>query len=84
MIKIKLSCKEANHICDKSQYKEASFLEKIKLNIHLLYCDVCRKYSTRNAKLTKLIKTEKHEVMDAEAKTKLKVTFEQELAKHKK
>jgi predicted anti-sigma-YlaC factor YlaD len=82
MSKLKLSCKEANHICDKSQYKEANFWEKIKLNIHLLYCDVCRKYSTRNAKLTELIKTDKIEVMDTEAKAKLKVTFEQELAKH--
>jgi len=51
-----VSCDEANHFCDKNQYKEATFFEKVKLNLHVLYCKACRGYSMRNAKLTKLTK----------------------------
>ncbi|WP_025743996.1 hypothetical protein [Aquimarina pacifica] len=57
--KIFVSCPEANHFCDKNQYKEASLLDKIKLNLHLIYCRACRKYSANNGKLTKLIKNPK-------------------------
>ncbi|MCK8480075.1 glycine dehydrogenase [Psychroserpens algicola] len=75
-----IPCKEANHVCDKTQYKEATLWEKIKLNIHLLYCKACRKYTKNNAKLTKLI-TKKPVVLDASAKEQLKAAFEKELAK---
>ncbi|WP_109299597.1 hypothetical protein [Aquimarina sp. AU474] len=57
--KIFVSCSDANHFCDKNQYKEASFWEKVKLNIHLIYCKACRKYSANNNKLTKLVKNPK-------------------------
>ncbi len=50
-----LNCSEANHFCDKNQYKEVSFWEKVKLNIHLIYCRACRKYTAKNMKLTKLM-----------------------------
>ena len=33
-----MKCEDAGQVCDKSQYKEASFWEKLKLNVHLLYC----------------------------------------------
>ena len=82
MSNIKLSCQEANHVCDKNQYKEAGFWEKVKLNIHLIYCKACRKYTSRNMKLTKSMRSSKVEVLDTSVKEKMKTTFEQELAKH--
>ncbi|WP_299384099.1 glycine dehydrogenase [uncultured Lacinutrix sp.] len=78
--KIYLSCEEANHTCDKTQYKEASLWEKIKLNFHLAFCAACRKYSRNNAKLTKLIK-KKPVKLDVTEKSKLQSAFEKELAK---
>ena len=42
---MKISCDEATKICDKSQYKEASFLDKVKLNFHLILCKKCGKYT---------------------------------------
>ncbi|MEW7280646.1 hypothetical protein ABW636_18815 [Aquimarina sp. 2201CG1-2-11] len=57
--KILVSCSEANHFCDKGQYKESTFWEKVRLNIHLIYCKACRKYSSNNGKLTKLVKNPK-------------------------
>lgn len=82
MAKLKLECHEANHICDRNQYKEASLKEQIILTFHLLYCKACRKYTARNTKLTKLVKNPKVETLDTSAKNKLQQAFEAELGKH--
>lgn len=74
-----ISCDEAQHCCDKSQYDEASLLEKIKLNIHVLFCKVCRKYSLNNGKLTKLIKKEKIESFDSKEINELEQLFQQKI-----
>ncbi len=47
-----INCEKASEICNKKQYREASFLEQIKLGIHLLYCKTCATFSKRNKKLT--------------------------------
>ncbi|MBT8265026.1 MAG: hypothetical protein KJO41_01765 [Bacteroidia bacterium] len=74
-----ISCNEANHNCDKSQYNEASIWEKIKLNIHLIYCRACRKYSKNNATLTQLIKNENVDCLEAKEKEVLERSFNKEL-----
>lgn len=79
--KIIIPCDEANHVCDKTQYKEATIWEKIKLNIHLLYCKACRKYTKNNSKLTKLV-TNKPVTLDNASKESLKSAFQKELANH--
>ena len=47
-----ISCDEATTICNKNQYKEASFWELIQLNIHVMRCKICGLYSKQNGKLT--------------------------------
>ncbi len=54
--KLFISCDEATTICTKNQYKEASFFEKLKLNIHILHCKVCGLYAKQNSKLTEICK----------------------------
>ncbi len=76
-----LKCEEANHTCDKSQYNEASFLEKIKLNIHLIYCSACRKYSARNAKLTQAVDKSNPKTLDTAQKKKMEEALLKELSK---
>ena len=49
-----ITCDEATMICDKSQYNEASFYEKIQLNIHFLKCKICRLYTKQNNKMSVL------------------------------
>ncbi len=49
-----ISCEEAAIICNKTQYKEASFIEKIKLKVHIVICAACSKYVRKNTKLTEL------------------------------
>ena len=78
-IKFILPCDEANHICDKGQYKEATFWEKIKLNIHLLYCGACRKYSKNNNELTKSIRKGEVSCLDHSKKASMKTEFEKAL-----
>ena len=77
-----MSCDEANLTCDKSQYKAATFWEKVKLNIHLIYCRVCRKYSKNNLKLTKSIEHSKVVCMDKREKEILKKDFNKALKEH--
>ncbi len=80
--KMLISCDEANHNCDKSQYNEATLWEKIKLNIHLLYCKACRKYSKNNAKLTKIMNNSKLDYLKTSEKEILKRNFKEELSKN--
>lgn len=48
-----INCDEATKICNKNQYKEASFFEKVKLVLHMAICKHCRQYSAQNTILTK-------------------------------
>ncbi len=50
--KLNITCDEATTICDKNQYKEATFLEKVKLNIHFLQCKICKMYTKQNLLLS--------------------------------
>ena len=77
--KITIPCDEANHVCDKTQYNDATLWEKIKLNIHLIYCRACRKYTANNSKLTKAIKKSDVECLDKKSKDMMKRDFEKAL-----
>ena len=50
------NCKEAEIICTKIQYKEATFTEKIRIRVHLWMCRTCRDFSKKNHKLSRLCK----------------------------
>lgn len=54
MSKLFISCDEATTICDKSQYGEATILDKLKLNLHFLRCKICKIYTKHNTLLTKV------------------------------
>ena len=71
-MKVVIPCDEANHVCDKTQYKEATLWEKIILNIHLIYCRACREYTKNNTKLTKKVKESKVECLDKKCKASMK------------
>lgn len=53
--KIIINCEEATSICDKNQYGEASLWDKIRLNIHMFMCKICKSYSSQNHIITILI-----------------------------
>ena len=78
--KLFIKCEEAQHFCDKSQYKECSLWDKIRLSIHLLYCNTCRKYSAKNTKLTKLMKDPKVIQLDQSMKDDMKKKLQQKIS----
>jgi len=76
-----LKCEEANHNCDKAQYKEITFWENVKLQIHLIMCNACRKYTANNNKLSKTIKNAKLVGLPKEQKEKMKELIQKEISK---
>jgi len=76
-----MKCQEANHVCDKTQYKEATLWEKIKLNIHLLYCRACRKYTSDNTKLSDFIQKSNVQTISTTDKDNLKELVKNEMSK---
>ncbi len=76
-----MKCEEAGHVCDKSQYKEASFWEKVKLNIHLIYCRACREYTKNNIKLSKAFKKSDFKTMPLKDKEVIKDKLYKEMSK---
>jgi hypothetical protein len=76
-----MKCEEASHVCDKSQYKEASFWERLKLNIHLIYCSACRAYTKNNIKLSNVFKKSNIKTMPLNDKKDLKEIIHQEMSK---
>jgi len=49
-----ISCEKAATICNKAQYNEATFMEKMKLKFHLFMCKTCAKHSKKNGQFTSL------------------------------
>lgn len=80
-MKVFLNCDEAQQVCDKNQYREASFRQKVKLNIHLIYCAICRRYTVRNNKLTNVLKKSNVRTMPKNEKEILKERLYQEIIK---
>ena len=77
-----LPCNEANHVCDKKQYKEATLWEKIILTFHLVYCRACNKYTKNNTKLTRAVKDSKVICLDNKEKEVMKQEFENAIKEH--
>lgn len=80
-MKIFINCTEANNVCDKNQYKEAGFWSLIALNIHLIWCKFCRRYSARNNKLTSLMNNSNIKTMPMDAKVAMKERLHKEMRK---
>ena len=80
-----LTCDEATTICDKSQYNESTFWEKVKLNIHFVLCKICRLYTKQNNFLTVLINGNKESLCSNERHSlseQEKERFKKELEKY--
>lgn len=67
-----ISCEKAVHICDKTQYKEATFVEKLKLKFHLFICKTCSTHSARNTQFTSLCQQANLNSLSEEEKLKMK------------
>tara|TARA_R110000787_G_scaffold17133_6_gene54074 strand:+ start:4838 stop:5110 length:273 start_codon:yes stop_codon:yes gene_type:complete len=85
--KLNITCDEATTICDKNQYGEASFFDKVKLNIHFIGCKICALYSKQNKLLSRLYKSKRTTdqtklgslCMSIEEKEKLRIALEKSI-----
>lgn len=80
-MKLSIDCEHGKHLCDKNQYNEITFLERITLIFHLLVCPSCKKYTKSNTKLTKKIKEANLKSIPLERKEAMKERIAQELNK---
>lgn len=80
-MKFFLECDKAVHVCDKSQYNEASFFEKLMFKLHILMCNLCRGHAKSNIKLTNDIKAANIKILHPDEKQLLKTRLQQEVNK---
>ena len=66
------SCREISKYSDKLQYGEASFWEKLKLKLHISYCERCKDYNSKNSLLTNLFKKKSYKVLENKDLEKIK------------
>jgi hypothetical protein len=78
-----ISCEEAKHICDKSQYGESTVSERLKLSLRLLWCRITKAYSKNNKKLTDTLGNAEISCLKSYEREKIENEFNQELSKHK-
>lgn len=74
-----ISCEEAYHICDKSQYGESTLWEKFKLNLRYVWCRFTRAYVKKNKELTQIMKTSNIQCLQKTEREHLMEKFKQEL-----
>lgn len=67
-----ISCDKAALICNKTQYREATHWEVVKLSFHLLMCKTCSKATEKNIKLTSLCDRAKLKSLSHEDKLAMK------------
>ncbi|MBT0607471.1 hypothetical protein [Aequorivita echinoideorum] len=75
-----IKCEEAQQICDKSQYKETSFFQKIIHFFHLAICKFCRTYTKSNTQLTKSLHDSRLRTLNSEEKRALQDKIQQNLS----
>lgn len=71
-----ITCEEAAIICHKTQYKEATFWERMSLKFHLIMCKICPQFSKKNTKLTQLCEKSKLYALSEEEKLKMKLKLQ--------
>ena len=74
-----ISCDEARIICHKTQYKDATLWEVIKLNFHLFICKACSAFSRKNKKLTTLCEEATMSNLSEEEKLDMKRRIQEKL-----
>jgi hypothetical protein len=72
LVLIMISCDKAAIICNKTQYREATFLEMLKLRFHLFICKNCSKATKQNTKFTSLCDKAKLHSFSRQEKLKMK------------
>ena len=74
-----ISCEKAAIICNKTQYEEASFIEKLKLRYHLFMCKTCSVFTKKNTEFTTLCEKANLQSLSEQDKIKMKEQLQDKL-----
>ena len=74
-----ISCEKATTICNKTQYGESSFIEKIKLRYHLLVCKTCRALTKKNTEFTSICDKANLQTLSEKQKEEMKKALQQKI-----
>ena len=74
-----ITCEKAADICNKTQYREATFIEKMKLQFHLLMCKTCSAFSKQNSAFTALCEKANLQTLSEQEKIKMKEKLQNKL-----
>jgi len=72
-------CEKAATICNKTQYREATFIEKLKLQFHLIMCKTCSAFSKQNSEFTTLCEKANLQTLSEQEKNKMKEKLQNKL-----
>ena len=74
-----ISCEKAATICNKVQYEDASFMEKLKLRFHLLICKSCSAFTKKNTEFTALCEKANLQGLSDQEKLKMKEQLQKKI-----
>ena len=74
-----ITCEEAAHICNRKQYKEASWKERMQLLLHILICKTCASFSKKNTQLTSLCDKANLQSLSSRDKEHMKKKLQEEI-----
>lgn len=79
-----ISCVEAMHICDKAEYGEATWWEKIEFNIRLSWCRITKGYYKKNKQLSAFLNKSHPDCLKSSERQQLEKHFAEKLKKNQK
>ena len=78
-----IDCSKAADCCNKSQYNEAKFFDKVRLMLHLAFCKTCRRFASKNSKLTSLMEKSRIQTCPDEKKKQWREEIKKELVEER-
>lgn len=72
-----ISCEKAADFCNKKQYNEATWMQRMQLSFHLMICKACSGFSSKNTKLTELCSKATYHALPEAEKQKMKARLQE-------
>lgn len=74
-----INCKEATLLIEKKQEKQIAFSDRIKLLLHLMICEFCRRFQKQSKLISNTVHhIETHHTLSKEQEEKFKEIIEKE------
>jgi len=75
------SCDVATFYITKSEYQKLTFMENLRLRMHLMGCEFCRRFQDQNTMITRFIDVQKIDRSSLKMRKEKKIEIKKELDK---